>query len=510
MPKITRLEIRSFRGIRDLTISVPPEGAIVAGGNARGKSSILKAISAALAGQGIGQDAIRLGDDAAEILVDLDALHVRRSITAKGSSLTVTNPEGDKWSKPQSRLNELFGTAALDALSFFLAEPRERRKLVMEALPVTVTAEDLARWAPGATKILGRISLEGHGLEVLDRLHKAFYDLRAEVNKAAKAARAEATAAAHFPPAPEDAPTLEDAEKENAEARKALMQLEAREMAGTEARKASERTTTLIAAMTVSAESRRARHRGAPTDEQLAEAERTHSATIAELQRLEDLIALARKAESEANAHVAGILRARERAAEAELKAAAEEGRALELRASLASVDAMAVPRADIDAARAFLGRTITALDDAKAAATARDAETKAQQLAATATKREADAAQVDEIVRRLATEAPQELAERSALIPGLGIDGDSITLDGVAIDSLSGAEQMRFAVDLCKRLNANAKILVVDGLERLDDDSLDAFVATATAGDWQLIGTRVSKGELVIEALQADAKEAA
>jgi hypothetical protein len=60
----------------------------------------------------------------------------------------------------------------------------------------------------------------------------------------------------------------------------------------------------------------------------------------------------------------------------------------------------------------------------------------------------------------------------------------------------------MTFAVDLCKRLNAKAKILVVDGLERLDPERLEAFVKTATAGDWQLLATKVDAGELVVEAI--------
>jgi hypothetical protein len=76
------------------------------------------------------------------------------------------------------------------------------------------------------------------------------------------------------------------------------------------------------------------------------------------------------------------------------------------------------------------------------------------------------------------------------------------VTLDGVALSDLSGAEQMRFSIDLSKRLNPVAGILIVDGLERLDDDALDAFVEMATADGHQLIGTRVSRGELVIEAL--------
>lgn len=503
--KITKLEIKAFRGIRDLSITVPPEGAIVAGGNAKGKSSVLKAITAAIAGQGIGPDAVRVGADKAEILIDLDAIKVRRSITRAGSTLTVKNAEGDAWSKPQTRLNELFGTAGLDALSFFLAEPKERRKLVMEALPVTVTAEDVARWAPGATKIAGRVSLEGHGLEVLERLHKTFYDVRAEVNRAAKEARAAATAALSFPPGPDDAPALEDAAKANTEAGQALVELQARDGAARKAKEASASSRARIEDLRARAVAAEAVAAAGPKPEEIEGAKLVVTKAKKAYEEAKKIAEELAKAVLAAEDHYSAVW-ARDGAAAAEDKVAIDlRKQAAEIDASLADLDAMAVPEDEIAAARTWLDKTVSLLEDAKAAAAALASQENADRLAARATKIEGDAAEVDEIVRRLATEAPQELAKRSALIPGLGIDGEAITLDGVSIDSLSGAEQMRFAVDLCRRLNANAKILVVDGLERLDDDSLEAFVAAATADGWQLIGTRVSKGELVIEAISAD-----
>src|SRR6185312_5659711 len=478
MPKITRLEIKSFRGIRELAIDVPREGAVISGGNARGKSSVLKAISAALAGQGIGPDAIRLGADQAEILVDLDAIKVRRSITAKGGSLTVKNQEGDNWSKPQTRLNELFGTAALDALSFFLADPKERRRMVLEALPVVVTAEDVARWCPGATKLLQRVSLEGHGLEVLERLHQLFYDVRKDVNKAAKDARAEANAAGNYPPGPEGAPSIEDAAKANTEAGRRLMELRAREMAAAEAKKGAERTRALIEQVEQRA---KALHRQAgygPSDDALAVARGVYQDATEEVRRLEIALAGARAVESKAQATLTTLEAGKASAEHARQCAEQEDARAAELRASLADVDAMGVPPEEFAAAHQALDASVAAL--------------------------------IDAIVRRLATEAPQDLAKRSALIPGLAVTGDIITLDGVSLDSLSGAEQMRFSVDLCKRLNAGAGILIVDGLERLDADALEQFVEVATADGFKLIGTRVSRGELVVEALAPAGKAAA
>src|SRR6185312_11373494 len=510
MPKITRLEIKSFRGIRELAIDVPREGAVISGGNARGKSSVLKAISAALAGQGIGPDAIRLGADQAEILVDLDAIKVRRSITAKGGSLTVKNQEGDNWSKPQTRLNELFGTAALDALSFFLADPKERRRMVLEALPVVVTAEDVARWCPGATKLLQRVSLEGHGLEVLERLHQLFYDVRKDVNKAAKDARAEANAAGNYPPGPEGAPSIEDAAKANTEAGRRLMELRAREMAAAEAKKGAERTRALIEQVEQRA---KALHRQAgygPSDDALAVARGVYQDATEEVRRLEIALAGARAVESKAQATLTTLEAGKASAEHARQCAEQEDARAAELRASLADVDAMGVPPEEFAAAHQALDASVAALEDAKAAQAATEAAAEHARLESVATKREADAAEIDAIVRRLATEAPQDLAKRSALIPGLAVTGDIITLDGVSLDSLSGAEQMRFSVDLCKRLNAGAGILIVDGLERLDADALEQFVEVATADGFKLIGTRVSRGELVVEALAPAGKAAA
>lgn len=500
MPKITRLEIKDYRGIRDLSINVPPEGAVFSGGNGRGKSSALKAITAVLAGKGIEPEAIRLGADHAEILIDTEALRVRRSITAKGSSLTVKNADGDNWSKPQTRLNELFGTAALDALSFFLAEPKERRRILLEALPVSVTPEDVERWAPGA-RMLERISLDGHGLEVLERMHQLFYTIRTEVNKTAKAARAEADAAASYPPAPDVALSVDEATAAHVAAGQRLAQLQAREMAAVEAKKGAESTRQLIAQAEARAQLCRDAARGAPTDEQLEAAIEAHDAAVIELRRLEDAIHVARTTESETNAARGRIVASRERAARTLIDAQTEDKRAAELRASMAPVDAMGVPAEELAGARTAVDQASAALTDATAADTARQRAELHGRLEATATKREGDAAEIDAIVKRLANEAPQELAARAS-VPGLGINGDVITLDGVSLSDLSGAEQMRFAVDLCKRLNAKAKILVVDGLERLDDDSLDAFVKFATADGFQLIGTRVSSGELVVEAL--------
>lgn len=108
-------------------------------------------------------------------------------------------------------------------------------------------------------------------------------------------------------------------------------------------------------------------------------------------------------------------------------------------------------------------------------------------------------------IVENLTTAAPAELAARSVTIKGLTFTEDGgIALDGVVLDLISGNEGINFCVQVAKRAHPKCKILTVNGLEALDPEELEAFVRFATADGWQLIGTKVQGGELVIELLEA------
>jgi hypothetical protein len=121
------------------------------------------------------------------------------------------------------------------------------------------------------------------------------------------------------------------------------------------------------------------------------------------------------------------------------------------------------------------------------------------------ARSREAAAERLDAIVRALAEDAPPELLASANGIVDLSIDGDEIFLAGRRLDALSGAEQLEFAIAIAKRLNAKSRILICDQLERLDPGRLEDFVRIATADGFQLIATRVSSGEMVLEAIEIE-----
>lgn len=505
--KITRLKVTSYRGIAALDQEFTDAGAVIRGGNARGKTSVLKSIRAALAAQDIGPDAIRNGADSAEILVSMDDLTVRRAITKRGSSLTITNAAGDKKAKPQAFLTELIGGSAIDPLELLLAKPKDRRAQIIAAIPVTVTPEQLRQWAPLD------IDCAGHGLEVIERARKIVYDRRTEANATAKAATAEAerlaaeakTLAANAV----DAPSVVDANAALERARQRFADLRSQERQAVEAEARQEASRARISDLRAQAADIASRVGDDPSAD-VASAEAAENAACNVVRECEAALAKANEAYAAMKSASAAAKAAKTAYDDALAKAAAATQTADDLASAL---DAAATPHVDpaaFEAAKVAGEAAAKALEDAKAAEQAGEAASRAA-IAATAAEHAAKAAAtLDAQVKALTNDAPAALLAASDGIPGLTLDGDAVLLDGVNIESLSGAEQMRFAIEVARRANAKSKILVVDGLERVDLDQMDAFVAEATRDGYQLLATKVDRGEIVIEAIELGSKEEA
>lgn len=504
--KITRLRVKNYRGIEALDTEIPDLGVVIKGRSSGGKTSALKSIRAALAAQDIGADAIRNGADSAEILVDIDDVTVRRAITRKSSTLTITTASGDKKARPQSFLTELLGTSPIDPLELFLAKPRDRRAQIVAAMPVTVTPAQIAQWAPS----LGAFDCAGHGLDVVERARQAVYERRAVANAAVKVATAEAErAAADATPAPTDAPSIEDATRALDEARRHYAELQSQERQAVEAETRTAATRARIRALRENAAAKGAAIGERPDDEIVAaarEAEKHAEAAVeaarATLARTEIKLSGARTA----RAIEEDRRQQWERGADERFD---DERAASELESAIA---ASATPH--VDAAAFALAREAGELaaakvELAKAAQAGRESTARAAAAKAEAVRLQAAAAELDGQVKALSNDAPAALLAASDGIPGLTLDGDSVLLDGVAIESMGGAEQMRFAVAIARRANAKSRILVVDGLERVDPDLMDQFVREATRDGYQLIATRVDRGDVVFEAIEAAAEVA-
>jgi hypothetical protein len=190
------------------------------------------------------------------------------------------------------------------------------------------------------------------------------------------------------------------------------------------------------------------------------------------------------------------------------------DSQAAELESAIAQASVEPVSEEDLARATVRVADANTAAFIMDAHVTARAEhfaiETKAKELEQKAQAAEAEAGRLDAIVKALTNEAPAALLAQSEGIPGLSLRDDDVLLDGISLDSLCGAEQVRFCVKVARRANAKSKVLVVDGLERLDPEQCDIFIHEATRDGWQLLATRVDRGEIVIEAIEATVDAAA
>lgn len=510
--RITRLVIKNYRGVGFLDTAVSEQGTLFKGGNARGKTSILKAIRAALAGRDISADAIHIGEDRAEILVDMDELSVQRTITQTGSTLKVRNAAGDTKAKPQTVLNELLGTAPLDPIDLYTErDPKKRKAIVLGALPVRVTDAHLQRWISAEVRAaypLKLPDLSQHGLEVVAQVREQLAEIRKGVNADLKIDRARVEEVdRRLAVTPTTTATGTAAEAEEA-------QLAAsRELAN--ARDAARRAASH-------------QERTAKTRDQIAQLRKLgadgHAAAdaidVPDAVALDEAQTRCHKRIEEAKA----ALRVLEdewsklgRAAQASIDAAARrqamhdaaKGQEDNATALETALEAGAEPAPTPEAIAALEQAVSTShgnLNAARMAEAYRQTQADREALVTTERARSEAAGRLTGAIEALTKKAPAELLAESKGIDGLEILEDGgIALNGVAMDALSGMEQLRFAVEIARRANSMARILIVDGLERLDPDQIQTFIRAATADGFQLIATKVDRGDVVIESISLD-----
>lgn len=505
--RVHAFSIRDYRGIQFREATVPASGAVIHGGNGRGKTSVLTALAAALTGEGANADAVRLDAERAEIIVDLDEYRVRRVIPRDGqSTVTITNAEGDKKSKPVAWLRERFGS--VDPLKLLDATPAERRAMILGALPVSVSREQLEAWAPG---LPASFSVDGHGLDVLERARAHFYAARKEANAAATAARAEADrAAAAVKPVPAGALPLDRAQLKADRARGNVAALRLRQEQASAAEARTGKARARIAELRTKAEA---------TDVPMTMFDSV-VASIDDAQKIYSTLnerRLALKAELEmVEANVSAAATALNRLVDDRQRLEKRRETADRLRVEarqLETVIAEAAPTSVTDDELADAARAEAEATEALAIARDADAAGNAS-LRAIALKETADAAEehadrLDAIVKRLSKDAPAALLAGVKGIDGLAIEGDTVRLDGVALDALCGQEKMTLALRIAKRLS-KAKVLLVDGLEALDPEQRERFVGEATSGGWQLLATLVDRGDVRLAAIEPSAEAAA
>ncbi|MGN1108202.1 MAG: chromosome segregation protein SMC, partial [Oscillospiraceae bacterium] len=79
--------------------------------------------------------------------------------------------------------------------------------------------------------------------------------------------------------------------------------------------------------------------------------------------------------------------------------------------------------------------------------------------------------------------------------LPGLSVEGGELTYNGAKWDCMSGAEQLRVATAIVRRLNPECGFVLLDKLEQMDAATLAEFGKWLESEGLQVIATRVSTG---------------
>lgn len=114
------------------------------------------------------------------------------------------------------------------------------------------------------------------------------------------------------------------------------------------------------------------------------------------------------------------------------------------------------------------------------------------------------EADKLDTIVTQLTKEVPQKLIEKAQLpVEGLTVSTEDILVNGVSLDNLSTSEQLKFALNITRKLNETFKVICIDGIETLDKENFEVFLKEIEGDDYQYFVTRVDgnvEGGIVIE----------
>lgn len=144
---VHELRVENFKRVRAVSIPFPSRGTVeICGRNGAGKSSVIDALWAALGGTKAspGQP-VRNGSRQASVTLNLGDLRVYREWDARGTRLTVTDPEGLRVGRPQELLDSLFAKLAFDPMEFTRQKASEQAATLRKVTGLDFTALDQQR-----------------------------------------------------------------------------------------------------------------------------------------------------------------------------------------------------------------------------------------------------------------------------------------------------------------------------------------------------------------------------
>lgn len=413
----------------------PGQFNVVSGRNGTGKTSLVEAMKSVLKG---GHDAtlLRNGAEKGEIVFVLDdGSSIGKKVGAEKSEQFFIDAQGRKLAKPAEGIKTLFDALSVNPIEFLLVPEKQRVAALLEAMPIRA---DLAKVEEVTGIAVQRDSDHYdklHAMETIEQVRKIVYDERTGVNRAAKEKRATAKQLADNLP-PAGAEKTED----EAVLKQELADLQAAQEDAL-----------------------------GKADKKMAEIQEAHNEVVdgirEEISALEAKIAAANVGLSGSQSKVA------ERKAEINQRAAVKRA---EINARLDAINNGREARAKA----------------AQARETVKSMNTEADAL-------ESNAASLTAALEGLEAYKAELLA--SLPIPGLEVRDGAIFHEGIPFDRLNEAKKVCIAVELAKLRAGSLGLVCVDGIERLDSTTFEAFREAAMASGLQMVVSKVSDGEFAV-----------
>lgn len=438
--KIQHVKISNILGIKDLEFDPATGFNEIVGKNGEGKTSVIESIKEAIKG---GHDAtlLRKGEEKGEIVLVLDdeQTSIRRRVSASGSTTDLLR-DGKKQPKAVESIKALSDMLSVNPVDFLRAKPADRVKALLESLPLEV---DPARLAEVSGVAVGDLPKGMHAMLAIDAVHKTVYDMRTGANRAIKEKEG---SIAQFSQTVPDAPGGVDGDE----------------------------------------------------DSLTSQLETARTARDAELERIRTKIDGIRKSTADTKQTMRDAAQAEIDKIKAKL---AEDLTVVD--AELARVEGLAQTQTDktkdkFQAAAEPLNQALSAIR------ANRDVAAKRQQaLDFIATMRDELSELIEEAEGH--TEALARInAYKSELladlpIPGLEVRDGEIFRDGIPLDRINTAGQVKIAVEIAKLRAGDLKVCVVDGIELLDSEAYEEFRQQIEASGLQLFVAKVGDTELTI-----------
>lgn len=452
--KIERLKIMNVLGHDNFELKAGKFNE-VKGRNGAGKSSIITSLTSAVSGTDKKEATmLRNGAEQGQVVLILDeGTEITKTYTPSGSKIKVSGN-----SKPVDFLEKIRHIVSFSPVEFLNAEPKKQLELMLKAINVQFTHEELTTSAGEYVTVLGKKNQ--YDLNEIGTLRKHIYDERTGLNRTCT--ENELTLNKLIETVPQDAINLDKIKEELANSEKMLQDLE--DYKNNRIQEVADKRTNQSLSI---------------SDRQSAELKKLADDKEKELKEIYERI----------NAKYSTL--------ETEItKAFTKEKEDTLAQIEVEKTNIMTGYEANRQPIVESIAQLKTTIENSASVIAQQDL---IKELAENLHKVKNQAQEANNAIDALDTLKKEKTSH--VPISGVNIQGGEIFVDDVPFARVNTARRIQVALGIARIIAGELKVVCMDGMEALDPDVYDSFKQYAKSTDLQFFVTRVASGELEVTA---------